>query len=80
MAGEIVKFGDWISGGWKLFTLDMKTWAISALFHLVLLLSLYIFPMLAIYVPLLTGHEPDPVLFLLMFPVMIPVATRGRLT
>jgi hypothetical protein len=68
MAGEIVKFGDWISGGWKLFTLDMKTWVLASLFHLVLSMIPLVFALIGIYIPILTGGEPN---FLVMVPLVV---------
>lgn len=68
MAGEIVKFGDWIGGGWKLFTLDMKTWVLASIFHLVLTMIPVVFFMIGIYVPLIFRSEPN---FLVMIPLLV---------
>src|SRR5258708_6018163 len=76
MAGEIVKFGDWISGGWKLFTLQWQKLGLASIFYLVLAFLPVIFLIIGVFIPLFTGHEPDAVALVPLI-VVLPLTILG---
>jgi hypothetical protein len=73
MAGEIVRFGEWISEGWKLFTARWQTWVLSStLLFGVILVPVTLLIVLAIMLPAIAGQEAGVAVLLAML-LLVPV-------
>jgi len=74
MAEGIVKFGDWISEGWQLFSIRWQTWVLATSFHLVLIMIVFGFAFFGLWLPALTGGEPNLFVFVPMI-IIMPIFT-----